>query len=176
MATVNEVTDKASQVTLDPVSTTGDAKLSKPVDAEPIPSFNSVISAHLEHIYNSLATSSKGSFSSNVQKEPHADSGDTDHLASLAAFRAYMASPASSALQAPQKLDLSAPITDYFISSSHNTYLTGNQLYSNAAADAYTNVSLSCWLVAFASTRVIDDCRRLLVAFDSSPIVFHAYN
>ncbi|KAJ5816691.1 hypothetical protein N7447_008924 [Penicillium robsamsonii] len=63
-------------------------------------------------------------------------------LASLDAFRAYMKDPNSSAMGPEEALDLSAPISDYFISSSHNTYLTGNQLYSNAAASAYTSVLL----------------------------------
>lgn len=64
-----------------------------------------------------------------------------DALASLDAFRAYMKDASSSAMALEEALDLSAPISDYFISSSHNTYLTGNQLYSDAAASAYTSVS-----------------------------------
>ncbi|KAJ5425735.1 hypothetical protein N7465_000805 [Penicillium sp. CMV-2018d] len=65
-----------------------------------------------------------------------------DVLASLDAFRAYMKGANSSAMALEEALDLSAPISDYFISSSHNTYLTGNQLYGDAAASAYTSVLL----------------------------------
>ncbi|KAJ5472669.1 hypothetical protein N7530_006670 [Penicillium desertorum] len=65
-----------------------------------------------------------------------------DALASLDAFREYMKDGNSSAMGPEKALDLSAPLSDYFISSSHNTYLTGNQLYSDAASSAYTSVLL----------------------------------
>ncbi|CAI7606725.1 unnamed protein product [Penicillium glandicola] len=76
--------------------------------------------------------------------EPSANSPEpvANALASLDAFRAYMKDVNSSAMVPEEALDLSAPISDYFISSSHNTYLTGNQLYSDAAASAYTSVLL----------------------------------
>ena len=58
------------------------------------------------------------------------------------AFLAYMASPKSAAMGPPPAAtrDLSYPLSSYYISSSHNTYLSGNQLYGEATTDAYTEV------------------------------------
>lgn len=95
-------------------------------------SFHATIDSHLQKIYESLTSKAD----SHQDGQPIAE-----HLTSLEAFRAYMKDTASSAQAQPTGLDLSAPISDYFISSSHNTYLTGNQLYSDAAASAYTSVS-----------------------------------
>lgn len=59
-------------------------------------------------------------------------------------FLEYMMSDASNVV-GPFKdadQDLSYPLSSYFISSSHNTYLTGNQLYGASSTDAYKNVLL----------------------------------
>ena len=57
-------------------------------------------------------------------------------------FIKYMTSPTTNIVAPPHAEDLSWPLSSYFVSSSHNTYLTGNQLYSDSSADAYKNVLL----------------------------------
>ncbi|KAJ5967509.1 hypothetical protein N7501_003757 [Penicillium viridicatum] len=109
--------------------------------------FHPSLDDHIQKIYKSV-----GAYAPTtnyfLQEMQHDDTVATssepvaDVLASLDAFRAYMKGANSSAMALEEALDLSAPISDYFISSSHNTYLTGNQLYGDAAASAYTSVLL----------------------------------
>lgn len=65
--------------------------------------------------------------------------GSTTNDTSSDRFLRYLASEESNAM-APGDFDLSHPISDYFISSSHNTYLWGNQLYGKASTQAYQKV------------------------------------
>lgn len=55
-------------------------------------------------------------------------------------FLSYMTSSHSAVTNDPLPTDLSWPLASYFISSSHNTYLSGNQLSSDSTTEAYTNV------------------------------------
>ncbi|KAJ5154290.1 uncharacterized protein N7500_009729 [Penicillium coprophilum] len=109
--------------------------------------FHPTLDSHIQKIHKSIDAYAPTTnyFLQEMQHDaaiPNSPEPVADVLASLDAFRAYMKDANSSAMRPEEALDLSAPISDYFISSSHNTYLTGNQLYSDAAASAYTSVLL----------------------------------
>ncbi|EXJ88671.1 hypothetical protein A1O1_05602 [Capronia coronata CBS 617.96] len=70
----------------------------------------------------------------------HSPSQDGQHFTDEASFLSYMASDKSSAMADLKSNDLSFPLSSYYISSSHNTYLSGHQLYGDASVDAYKNV------------------------------------
>lgn len=70
--------------------------------------------------------------------------GGEDGVLGLDGFLRYMTSGRADAAGplAGRDLDLSWPLACYFVSSSHNTYLTGNQLYGESSTQSYKNVLL----------------------------------
>ena len=57
-------------------------------------------------------------------------------------FLSYLCSPRADPLGSIVACDLSYPLSNYFISSSHNTYLSGNQLSSQSSVEEYRKVLL----------------------------------
>lgn len=106
--------------------------------------------AHLQRIYaanggKSWSPAQTATFLRTVQQDSPSelalelvDDKDWD----LGTYLKYMTSSVTSVVAPPQEQDLAWPLSAYFISSSHNTYLTGNQLSSDSSADAYRNVLL----------------------------------
>ena len=80
----------------------------------------------------SVLEEAKAKFEAQQKTSPKSKQGFDDYLKNLAA-------PESSTAL-PLKADTGYAISDYFISSSHNTYLTGNQLWSKASTDPYRDV------------------------------------
>ena len=132
-----------------PVLQAGGGKPSSVAASHTIEAFKPVVMSHLTTIYSTVASGQTldgpqtARFLKEVQHDLEVPTGGLDKdVDGLNAFLAYMSSPSASALAVPPKYDLGRPISNYFISTSHNTYLTGNQLSSRASTDAYKNVLL----------------------------------
>lgn len=123
-----------------------------------IETVNSSVLAYLQSIFNSHADDDKSWHTSQASVfirctqagDPESTSEglspDLEEKGKLGFndFLQYMTSDASNVV-GPFKdtaQDLSYPLSSYFISSSHNTYLSGNQLYGESSTDAYKNVLL----------------------------------
>ncbi|KAJ4415164.1 hypothetical protein N0V85_002834 [Neurospora sp. IMI 360204] len=118
-----------------------------------VKTFSPGIAAHLQRIYSAHAdTVTKAWRQEDVSVWLRCCQGDDE--AELArdfplhqdwdyeSFVRYITSSAANSIAPPHSQDLSYPLSSYFISSSHNTYLTGNQLSSESSAGAYKNVLL----------------------------------
>lgn len=122
----------------------------KACDKDSPPSISRSVLSHLKTLHQSLSTEElRKEFISESQNEGDAiavgndnASSQGDPFASFDVFLKYISGPDGRAEAPATEEDLSFPIASYFISTSHNTYLTGNQLYSISSTDAYKNVSL----------------------------------
>lgn len=79
-------------------------------------------------------------FLNDVQCEPEIKNLDQDQYTAGDFRRVWLQDYSANAIGPPPTQDLSKSLTNYFINSSHNTYLDGNQLSSTSTPEAYRNV------------------------------------
>jgi hypothetical protein len=117
--------------------------------ARVVDALSPLVSKYLEAVYKEVAKTYKLDTTDGLAKwlseEQEAPSADASALkdGSFTNFAEYFKSGAGNVMKPVDPVDESYAISNYFISSSHNTYLTGNQLSSASSTDAYKNVSKS---------------------------------
>jgi hypothetical protein len=124
----------------------GGGTSSASADTKVVDHLSPVVSTYIKSLYEDLAKKHglgrKEGWAKWLAEEQHAPPTDDVQLkdGSFADFAHYLSTVQSNALQPIGPMDSAYPISNYFISSSHNTYLTGNQLSSESSVDAYKNV------------------------------------
>ncbi|KAL2068909.1 hypothetical protein VTL71DRAFT_15247 [Oculimacula yallundae] len=105
--------------------------------------------AHWENVFNKVVRRSK------TKEQAQQDATDSEpQRMTEAALSSYLISTFNVPLKSPpQEYSLDRPMNEYFISSSHNTYLLGRQVAGQSSVEAYVSalnrgcrcVEVDCW-------------------------------
>jgi hypothetical protein len=121
----SEPSNKATEQQL-PIRAAGGGQPSARASSFSLTPFSVATKGHLVSAYKALPTEQR--------------TQDGHQFPDESSFLSYMESSESSAMAESVPNDLTYPLSSYYISSSHNTYLSGHQLYGDASVEAYTSV------------------------------------
>ncbi|KAH0566533.1 hypothetical protein GP486_000074 [Trichoglossum hirsutum] len=104
---------------------------------------------HWQHVYAKFVRRSRSK-----EEVPGESRASRPSLMSFEAFSEFLSSPYNPVLlTSPREAQLDRPVNEYFISSSHNTYLMGRQVAGESSIEAYIRVlqrgcrcvEVDCW-------------------------------
>uniref|UniRef100_A0A8D3AAR4 Phosphoinositide phospholipase C n=1 Tax=Scophthalmus maximus TaxID=52904 RepID=A0A8D3AAR4_SCOMX len=104
-----------------------------------------------------------------IDKFEESDENKQGGVMGIEGFTSFMRSPACdifNPLHHKVNQDMEQPLSNYFVASSHNTYLTGDQLLSHSKTDMYA------WVLQSGCRCVEVDCWD---GPDGEPVVQHGY-
>lgn len=117
----------------------------------------------LEIIFGKYSTTTPSSLPLSADGVSDPTTPDVTPIMTWESFTSFLMSSDNSALRDLERHDMTLPLSEYYISSSHNTYLVGHQLVGASTIEGYIRA-------------LLHSCRSVESSFLASAHIFIAHN